>query len=70
MSLKAEPAERNLPMGQREDSQTRIHIDRYVATIEIDLVPPRLIRIEGRTSRGQQIERHLKVTEKEKLVMV
>jgi hypothetical protein len=70
MTEKSEPTKRNLQLGEREDSQTRVHIGRHVSSIEIDLVPPRLIRIEGRTSRGQRIERHMKITEKERLVMV
>lgn len=70
MSQKPEPSTGKMHFGQREDLQTRIHVDQYVEAIEIDLSRPRLILILGRTSKGHLIERHMKITEKEKLVMV
>jgi hypothetical protein len=45
-------------------------VDQTVEAIEIDLSRPRLIPILGMTSRGNLVQRHLKITEKEKLVMV
>jgi hypothetical protein len=48
----------------------RLRVTGEVQELEIDLVPPRLIRIVGRTSKGGLLERHVKITDKEKMLMV
>ncbi len=61
---------KNIPSRQDETPPRYIRVGQDVEAMEIDLSRPRLIRILGRTSKGRSVERHLKITERERLVMV
>jgi|HubBroStandDraft_6_1064221.scaffolds.fasta_scaffold2877557_1 hypothetical protein len=47
-----------------------LRLEREVSELRVDLTPPRLIRIVGTTRNGEVIERHIKITEKQKMLMV
>ena len=47
-----------------------VRLETEVLELQIDLTPSRLIRIVGVTSNGAVIERHIKITEKQKMLMV
>jgi hypothetical protein len=51
-------------------SRRFLRLEAEVFELQIDLTPPRLIRIVGMTSNGTVIERHIKITEKQKMLMV
>lgn len=70
MSDRPEFPKRNIPFRQEEAGQRCIRVGQDVEAIEIDLSRPRLILILGRTSKGRCVERHMKITEKERLVMI
>ena len=55
---------------REKEGERCIQLDLNIEAIEIDLTRPRLIRVVGRTSKGGLVERHMKITEKERLVMV
>ncbi|HUU14216.1 MAG TPA: hypothetical protein VM182_10980 [Terriglobia bacterium] len=70
MSERPEFSRGNIHLRLEGESRRSVYVDQHVEAIEIDLSRPRLIRILGRTSNGRCIERHLKITDKERLVMV
>jgi hypothetical protein len=47
-----------------------LRLEREVSEVELDLTLPRLIRIVGTTRSGEVIERHIKITEKQRMLMV
>ena len=51
-------------------SRRFVRLETEVLELKIDLTPSRLIRIVGVTSNGAVIERHIKITEKQKMLMV
>lgn len=70
MKERGESPDRNSHTRREKEQKQCIHLDLNVEAIEIDLSPPRLIRVVGRTSKGGSVERHMKVTDRERLVMV
>lgn len=47
-----------------------IKIPNDVGTIELSLSPSRLISVRGVNGKGGQVERHLKITDRGKLLLV
>lgn len=53
-----------------ESENKTIRISNDTTTIELSVVSPRLILVRGVDRKGRKVERHLKITDKSKLLLV